>query len=67
MAKGRPTNHDLEAKKVEMKSNQLAPPAATIAIAPAVSKPTVVAKKMRRKFRSHGKETVRVTEGALIS
>jgi len=45
---------DLEVKRVELKSNQLAPHVAVMETAPAASKPArVVEKKMSRGFRSH--------------
>ena len=44
---------DLEVKRVEPKSNQSAPPAATMETAPATSKPAVVVEKNNRGFRSH--------------
>ncbi|XP_022987469.1 uncharacterized protein LOC111485008 [Cucurbita maxima] len=45
---------DLEVKKVESKSNQLAPPTTTMETAPAASKlAVVVEKKMSEGFKSH--------------
>ncbi|XP_022971345.1 activator of 90 kDa heat shock protein ATPase homolog [Cucurbita maxima] len=59
MAKGGPAKDDLEAKKVEPKSNQSAPPAAAMAAAPAASKPAVVAEKKKAK---KGFKTITMTE-----
>ena len=53
-AKGGPAKDDLETKKVELKSNQSAPPTAAMVAAPTASKPTVMMeKKMSRRFISH--------------
>ena len=48
MAKG-----DFEVNRVELKSNQLAPPAAAMATAPVASKSAMVVEKNIRGFRSH--------------
>ena len=54
MAKDGPAKDDLEAKRVEPKSNQSALPAAAMETVRAASKPAVVVdKKMSRGFRSH--------------
>ena len=48
------TKGDLEVKRVEPKSNQSAPLAAAMEIAPAASKSAkVVEKKMSREFKNH--------------
>ena len=52
----RMTKGNLEVKKAEPKSNQLAPHVASMATAPAASKPTVVVEKNNRGFISHLKE-----------
>ena len=54
MAKGGPAKDDLEAKRVESKSNQSAPLAAATDTTPTTSKPVmVVEKKIRRGFKSY--------------
>ena len=46
-------NGDSEDKRMELKSNQSASPAAAMVTAPAASKSTVVVEKNSREFRSH--------------
>ncbi|XP_022151410.1 activator of 90 kDa heat shock protein ATPase homolog [Momordica charantia] len=60
MAKGGPAKDDLEAKKVEPKSNQSAPAAAAAAAPAASVKPAVVAEK--KKANKKGFKTITLTE-----